>query len=271
MNHLKKQIIDAIVNKVDKRFRIIRDWSFKFPQKNSLKPNLKKMIYVDGSVTRSGFVVKYVIIFKFFFDSSLLLWNKKWKNWHCRVLGRRCRKLFRDLFLILVGFVINPPPTRLKFQLHLHQHWITQEIPSHTHSIDPTHFYFPLTSFDKKKYFDEKKNFFQCSVIAIWAFSNDEENLKIEPIHFLVFLAKILRTHLYFWIFIKCVCVCLFFKYCATTILESCKIVCWICSNLYLSVCCVISRLTGIWSDEFANCWRFHPDLFILQSIRNDF
>lgn len=160
MNHLKKQIIDAIVNKVDKRFRIIRDWSFKFPQKNSLKPNLKKMIYVDGSVTRSGFVVKYVIIFKFFFDSSLLLWNKKWKNWHCRVLGRRCRKLFRDLFLILVGFVINPPPTRLKFQLHLHQHWITQEIPSHTHSIDPTHFYFPLTSFDKKKYFDEKKTSF---------------------------------------------------------------------------------------------------------------
>jgi hypothetical protein len=156
MNHLKKQIIDAIVNKVDKRFRIIRDWSFKFPQKNSLKPNLKKMIYVDGSVTRSGFVVKYVIIFKFFFDSSLLLWNKKWKNWHCRVLGRRCRKLFRDLFLIRVGFVINPPPTRLKFQLHLHQHWITQEIPSHTHSIDPTHFYFPLISFDKK-YISMKK------------------------------------------------------------------------------------------------------------------
>ncbi len=115
------------------------------------------MIYVDGSVTRSGFVVKYVIIFKFFFDSSLLLWNKKWKNWHCCVLGRRCRKLFRDLFLILVGFVINPPPTRLKFQLHLHQHWITQEIPSHTHSIDPTHFYFPLTSFEKKNISMKKK------------------------------------------------------------------------------------------------------------------
>ena len=63
MNHLKKQII--------------RDCSFKFTQKNSLKSDLKKMIYVDGSVTRSGFVVKYVITFKFFFDSSLLLFVKQ--------------------------------------------------------------------------------------------------------------------------------------------------------------------------------------------------